>query len=784
MFMKDWQLAWRNIGRRKGYTTINAAGLALGLACAMVAFLFIQDELSFDRFHEKSNRIYRLTADLQLDIGVRGYSLISSDFLPVFREAVPELEDGFRLKECPAVLRLAGRVYKTKTYLADPEIFQVLSLALPGGSPATALATPDSLVLSQSAARRMFGESEARGRTVSIQGHPFRVTAIMKDLPGNSHFQPEALLPFSAGRKLFWPGESFTLTATYVLLKPRTAEATALAQLRETLIRHWPKWGKRHVLKMQPLTDIHLGSAQFGEFSPNGRLAYLYFAALLAVLILLQGGINYVNLQTALFMRRRGEAGIRKVLGASPLRVTRQFLVESVLITFLAALAALALSQMLLLFIRQLFHRTLDFNFAGNAWLYLFLLVLVLSVGILAGLYPAWQGAGRAPVREMQSGRNRQRNRFTLRRLLVVAQFGLSASFLLITLTVFWQYQHVRAVQTGMNCENTLSVSLSPEFSERFLHTIRQHSEIVETCRTTWQPGNDVSWPREVSLAGQPETEKWVLPVVETDADFVEFYRLILQEGRSFRGAGGNTRSSLALVNESAARLMGKSGITGRSLQISYMENPCEIAGVLKDFQFESFRKATGPIVFVLNPGACSTVAIRYPEGLGASTGHLIKRELDLLFQDTDQSYEILFQDEMLEKVYLPDKLLGQLLAASSLLAVFIALLGMLGLTALTVETRLREVGIRKALGASLLNLSSLLCREFFWLAGLANLLAWPLSYWLMQRWLTQFSLRIEPGPGLFLLVGTITLGLALPVMLGQVLRAARANPADVLRQD
>lgn len=790
--------ALRMVRKHKGYTLISIAGLALGLASAFLILLFITFELSYDRFHPQAGRIYRVITEFQRD----GRILVSADGLTAlpFEETFPEVEAvaylyTYSWKEKALVAHADKSFYEERFFLGDASVFKLFSLQVLGGDPGTALSGTDGVVISASAARRFFGEEDPLGKTLSVRNlgtADLKVTAVISDMPKNSHFRCDFIAPLAAGEKLFW--KNFlkrTTLYTYLLLRPG-ASASGLekkfpAFLASSSGEEWQGFG----LHLQPLNSIHLRSRLSHEIEPNGDFKTVILLAVLALIILAVAAINFVNLTTALSINRVKEIGIKKTIGAKKSDIVRQFLLESVFLAFLALPVALVVARLLLPVFRSILDAELPLSFAGNSPLLGGALVLTFIVGLASGVYPALVVSGYEPTRALKGKSNPGGQGSLLRRSLVVFQYVSSVVLVIGALVVSAQMRYVRDKNLGFDREEIVIVPVKdyetelgyPALKTAFLagpavRGVTASRGIPSRLRSThavWHEG----------LQGVQDVE---LPALTVDFDFLSTFGIMVVQGRDFSRAFPSDERTAYLINESAARALGWTEPLGKRIQLSNRNLmrpsyvPGQVVGVVRDFHFRTLHEKILPLAIKLQKEGMTHIAVRIAPGKIRPALDFMAGEWKKIFPG--RPFDFSFFDEDIARLYREDARTGRVFAWATAVSILIASLGLFGLASLSAAQRTKEVGIRKVLGASAERIVLLLSGEFGRLVLIANAVAWPLAYLIMSRWMQGFAYRTGIGIWVFLQAMGISFLMALLAVGLRAVRAALADPVECLRYE
>ncbi len=809
MFRNYLTVAVRHLNRRKGYSFINVTSLALGIACALLILLYIRDELSYDRYHEKADRIFRVISEERDGGQVVRTAEVMMPTAKFMREDFPEVEDMVRfIPPGNAWMIKYGDqgYYERNFYLADSSVFNVFDVPLLAGDPRTALAGIDQVVLSQSIARKYFGDENPIGKILDAEGSfHFEVTGVMRDLPGNTHLGFDILAAFRIQEHYadssvdVW---DWRKCYSYVLLRegsePDELEAKLPAFVEKYVGDRYDGKASSLTFRLQPVTDIHLHSHLERELGPNSDVRYVYFFGAIAVFIILVACINFMNLATASSAGRAGEIGLRKTFGAARGQVVRQFLSESMIMTGLAVCLALLLAVTSLPWFSLVTGKTLYLD-ADTAWFALgAVLVIGGAVGFVAGSYPALYLSSLAPVQALSGMRSPGTGNTAIRRILVVGQFVISIALIICTGVVYSQLDYIRARNMGLNTDHVVAVpqTFAPviENSGIYKARVKEIPAVVNVSMSFLLPGHkNAAAPIKVRRPGQDESSRIDMYQAWTDDDFIETFGIELVAGRFYDSAfpGDWTRTGAIVINEAVvARLGFESAGEAVGAEIDGIEELIQdadeqdelrpsIVGVVKDFHYATLHEPIEPLVLFPNyPGGYAMIKIdseRMSEGLSAieEAWHEV---------NPDFAFEYFFVEDTFARLYESEQRFGRVFVSFAVLAVLIACLGLVGLSSFTADRRRKEIGVRKVLGASSPSLIALLSSEYSRLVIVAIVLAWPVAYIAMNAWLEGFAYRVELGWMTFVAAGLLAMAIALLTVSFQAVRAATANPIESLR--
>ena len=791
------KIALRNLQRHKGYSFINIAGLAVGIACCALILLYVRHELSYDRAYEKADRIYRIVSEERSEDGVWMGARSPVPLGPALKETYPEAEDFIRFwRAFQPVLRYDDKAFGEhgRLYFTDPGVFEVFALDLVAGDPQTALAAPGTIVLTETMARKYFGDDEAMGKVLAYTGYPgrgdhlrFTVTGILRDLPENTHLAFEALASLEGIETERDNFGSWKPIWTYVLLPAHVAPGQLESKLPAFVEQHLGDDPGALVMRLEPITDIHLHSLYEGGFKPGSDIAYVYVFAAIGFFILLIACINFINLATARSLNRAREVGMRKVLGAYRRQLIRQFLGEAFMLTMLGLLLAVVLIELFLPVFNNLFDKTLALDYLHDRALLLMLPALALVVGLLAGLYPAFFLSRFRPVTALKGRATTSPAGTGLRKALVVFQFAISVALIAGTAIVYHQLNYVRSKHLGFDKEQVV-VMPNPRTGqeEALLATLQQHPNVMYVAESQRVPVNPVNADgRPVRPEGFEETVQVDSYIV--DAGFVETFGMAMAAGRPFSKEIA-TDVGAFLINETAAKRFGwtpSEEALGKQLEWTNGPTLGPVIGVVKDFHLTSMHESITPLVLQMRPDESwwrtfISAKIR-PTDVAGTLAFLEKTWRAFA---PEGAYDYFFIDESFEALHRADARFGETFGFFAALALFIACLGLFGLAAFTAEQRTKEIGIRKVLGASAGGVVLLLSKDFTKLVVVAFVVASPLAYLVMHRWLENFAYRVDISWPIFLVAGLSALGIALLTVSYQSIRAALTNPVEALRYE
>ncbi|SEI96491.1 putative ABC transport system permease protein [Dyadobacter sp. SG02] len=811
MLKNYFKIAWRNLVRNRVFSAINIAGLAIGLASCMLISLYVIDELRFDRFHEKSDRIVRVTFKGTMQGGIINESHAMPPTAAALKAEYPEVLESTRLRHSgkPLVM-LNNQLYNDeKLAFVDSNFFSVFTFPFIAGNAKTALLEPNTIVLSETTARKYFGKTDVVGKIVTFKDwdKALRVTGVMKDMPSNSHLRFDLLgsmVTLDESRSTSWLTSEFF---TYLLLPkgydykkleaklPATIDKYISPQLKQSMgvtIAEFRKQGNNLEFRLQPLTDIHLHSDFEYDLDVNGDITYVYIFGAVAVMMLLIACINFMNLSTAGSSKRAREVGVRKVMGSEKSELVGQFLTESILLTSLALVLAILLSIVALPVFNDLSGKNLSLQWDAVPGLIPAVIGFALFVGIFAGSYPAFFLSSFKPITVLKGGSSviklsSSGKSFNLRSGLVVFQFFMSIILIVGTTVVFQQLQFIRNKKLGYNKDQVIVVpvwSLGKNM-ETFREGLIRDSRVANISLSGYVPAGP-SDNNNFTVNPDGKTDRMVKTLrYEVDYNYLPTLGMEMARGRNFSKEYGMDSTAI-IINETAVKIFGWTPENAMDRLITRNDNEgrkatYHVIGIVKDFHFRSMHERIGPLVMTLNNGwGWMMVKTRSAEvsGLVAS----MKKNWDGFHPDMPFSYT--FLDERFNETYKAEQKTGQILGTFAGLTIFVACLGLFGLATFTAEQRTKEIGVRKVLGASVAGIITLLSKDFLKLVIIALLIATPAAWWLMDRWLQEFAYKIDVTWWMFALAGALSVLVALCTISYQSVKAALMNPVESLRSE
>jgi putative ABC transport system permease protein len=808
MFKNYIKTAFRSLYKNKGFTAINILGLALGLSTCLLIVLYVVDELSYDRYNTKADRIYRVNEDLKLGENSVQYAVCMPPLAKTLIAEYPYVEDAVRLRNAGLyhVKKGSSNILESKMVHADPSLFNVFTLPMINGDPKTALAEPNSVVITETIAKKYFNSTNVVGKTMLFNDNQsYMITGVIKDVPKNSHFNFDFFLSMSTlpdSRSNEWLRSDF---ATYVLLKngadhkkleasfPAFLQKFSGSQMQSQLgmsIAAFEKSGSFFRMNLTALTDIHLKSHRTGELGANSTSQYVYIFSAIALFILLIACVNFMNLSTARSSNRAREVGVRKVLGSSRKYLIFQFLSESIMVTFFATAIAIIVAIALLPLFNQLAGKEIAITTQSLVWIIPASLIIVVVIGSLAGSYPAFFLSAFQPIDVLKGKLSAGFKGGGLRSLLVVFQFAISVFLIIGTLVIYNQLNFIQTKNLGYNRNQVLVIQNAFELDNQtkaFKQEVKQLPGVTNATMTGFLP---TSGNRSTAIYFKDATldqKKSIFPQNwEVDADWIPTLDIKMASGRNF-SKEMLTDSSAVIINEAAAKFLGYKDAVNKSLYKSSGGKrgsnikEYHIIGVVKDFHFNSLHEKIEPVIIRLadNRGALS---IRVNTANLPSLMAQIKGKWATFSPGVQINYS--FMDQDFDASYRAEQRIGTIFIVFTSLAIIIACLGLFGLAAYAAEQRTKEIGIRKVLGANVTVIVSMLSKDFIKLVIIAILIASPLAWYLMHLWLQDFAYRVNIQWWVLAGAACTALLIAFITISFQSIKAALANPVNSLRSE
>ena len=803
--MLNMKIALRSLLRHKGYSLLNIGGLALGLACCFMILRYIAFETSYDAFHEKSGRIYRVVMTEYGEDQMLRSAQTYAPLAPIVSGNLPDIESVVRILPWSVTVKTpSNELFQEPSFLfADSLFFQMFSFGFVSGNEADALKSPHSLVLTRSASARFFGTRSSVGETLMIEGRPFRVIGVVEDPPANSSIQFELVAPMLGaknlvGEWLFQDGKSWHWPPVYTFctLTQQGSPERINSMLPSVMLKHLGgDFLPKRDFQLQPLTEIHTASLYENELVPTTNELTLILLGTIAVMILALAGINYTNLATARSLTRAKEVGLRKVSGAGRGMLVRQFLGESVVYAFFALVVAVAVSELLMPLFAEIAGAAVTSTFQVEMPMVGAILLLTILVGIAGGAYPAFVLSSFQPIRVLHgrggvlAGGSRVWN---LRSVLVILQFVISLGLIIGTLAIEEQLSFISKKDLGFRKDQTVVIPIKDEDLQAgfqvFKNSILSLNGVVSASALSNFPWERGFYGFPVSISGKGREQSTDMPTILVEHDFVKTLEMTIVSGRDFSPEFGTDKGEAFIVNEEALRQYGFDDPVGFELTMKSVSagtpKKGKIIGVVKDFHFQSLHRKIEPLVMTVAPQPYYLDNLIVHLDQGHIQQALAGMESLWARVSPDRPFDYFFLDEAFDDLYRSEQRLGKMFTVFSTLAIVIGCLGLFGLASYTIHLRMKEVGIRKVLGASLGNIAALFSREFVILVGISFVIAGPIAYLTIDRWLDDFAYRIDMQIWMFASAAGIALLAILVTVSTQALRAAMENPVEALKNE
>ncbi|NOR21781.1 MAG: FtsX-like permease family protein [Candidatus Aminicenantes bacterium] len=791
------KIALRNFQRHKGYSFINIAGFAIGMACCLLILLYVRHELSYDRHHEDVERVCRIVIDIRTQTANRVFALISPTVAPALKADYPQVEHAARAI-IPSSSRLVKRkdtfFYEDRFMYADQELFDIFTIPFIRGATQGALTRPNTLVVSQRMAHKYFGNANPLGETLEINQQEYEITGVVTDSPENTHMKYDLIASLETLKD--WQEMSnwySTMFYTYLKLRPDVNVeefSPQLSRLPDKYVgERLSSRGTTYHYFLQPLSSIHLHSHLRYETEPPGNPVYIYIFSFVGFFILIIACLNFMNLSTARAANRAKEVGMRKVVGAQKLQLIGQFLGESLLVAFLSLGLAMVIARFSIPLLHDLTGILLSFDALLNPIVLLSLIGGAVLMGLGAGLYPAFVLSAFRPAVTLKGTSSAGTQGFALRTVLMVVQFAISVMLIIGTLTMYRQFNFMKNQYLGFEKEQKLILPLRGgiNIQENFASVkdmFSKHTSVTGVTVSSSVPGRGVS-NFGVDLVGEDDPKSQSMFHMYFDDDFIPDYGIDMVAGRAFQKEMKTDFMGVFLINEAAVKAFGWSRpeeALGKRLQTGHGGRVNPIIGVTKNFHYRGLQSEVEPLVMEFLPWSFRYITLSIDISNLNETLAFVKSQWKALWPG--HPFEHFFLDTDFDRQYRADEQIGNVFGIFTFLGLFIACLGLLGLASFTAESWTKEIGIRKVLGASVGGIVLMLSKQFTKWVVLANFIAWPVAYYFMDRWLKNFAYRIDIGIWTFVLSAVLVLLIAIMTVSYQSIKAAVANPVDSLRYE
>jgi putative ABC transport system permease protein len=803
MLLNYLKIAIRNLVKHKLFSFINVLGLAIGITCSILIILFVNFERSYDRYNEKANRIYRVAVTALIGNTKINQTYSSAVTFAKLLEDFPEIETGVKMTKFGQVpININNKIYnESNIYAVDSTFFDVFTFSMIHGNSKISLTDPHTIVLTENTAVKYFGTTDIVGKTITLHDDDndtnidFKVTGVCKNVPENSHFHFNMLVSLTSFPEMInnkgWTANNFV---SYIVLKKGVSKNDLTAKLKDFTRKYmggekfdaWVAKGNYWTYFLQPVTGIHLDSELNGEFEQNGSRSYVNIFSLVSIIVLLIACINFMNLSTAKSSMRAREVGLRKVVGSNRNKLIFQFLFESVLLTFIALVIALAFLEILLPFYRNFVNKPLEINYLNDISVISFLILFGLIVGVISGFYPAFILSSFKPIAVLKNNAVQKSRGFNFRNILVIVQFAISIFLIIGTAVIYKQLSFIQNKNLGFKKEQVLVIKNPGAITgniSAFKNSLSSYNNIIEVSGSSSLPGTQFN---NIGFGAEGNDDIFTLNLCICDYNFQNALRLDMLQGRFFSKEFPSDSTAI-ILNQKAAELLGWKNPIGKIIHsLGNHQTDFQVIGVVKDFNYESLHTPIRPMgLFDINGFYSrnqSYISIRLKTGnLVATVGFIESKWREFA---SGAPFEYSFLDEDFNNLYKNEKQTEQLFIIFAFLAIFIACLGLFGLSSYVAELRRKEIGVRKVLGASVGRIIFSLSKEFMKWIVLANIIAWPVAYYFMNNWLQNFAYRINISWWIFVLSGCIALLIAIVTVSFQAIKAAAANLVKSLRYE
>ncbi|PWL39953.1 ABC transporter permease [Flagellimonas aquimarina] len=788
MLRNHIRTAWRNFVKNKWYSLLNIGGLTIGMACSILILLWVQNESSYDTFHSNVDNIYRLTAEANENFKAAVSPAGMVEELP---NQIPEIKSSLRLSApFEALVEIDDQKFKEgPVFYADPNFLDVFTFPLIEGESKTALDSPDGILITEVTAKKYFGAESALGKTIKIDnGDTFTVKGVLADVPSNSHLQFNIIIPMTYHAKndsdlvnKVWNSFNFYGYFQFEESAISTPEkfSKMVAKINQIYAERAPEY--EIIFNLQPLKDIHLHSDLQIDLPGHGNIQYVNIFFLVAFIILIVACINYMNLATARSSRRAKEVGLRKVIGAGRRQLILQFLGESLIISFLSLVLAIGLVYLFLPAFNHLSQKELVFSLT-DPLLWSTLLFIALITGLISGSYPALFLSGFKPIKVLKGRLKLSKYNLLFRNGLVVSQFVVSVLLLIGTTVIYKQLTFIKNKNLGYDKSNLVYVPMEGEMwgkQDALKAALAENPLTNNFSIISDLPANLVTGDFDIHWEGKDPNEQILFPSIRADENFLDVFQMTLLNGRGFSKTSSENNDYI--INETAVKVMGGNleNILGKTL--TFKERKGTIIGVVKDFNYKQLQYAIEPLV-IRHGGFGNLAVVRTSPKSTEST----IAALENIYHTLNPAYPMVynFVDANLDSQYKGEQQMGSIFKVFAILAIFISCLGLYGLSAFMTEQRFKEIGVRKVLGASALRLVNMLSKDFLKLVFVAFVLAIPIAWYVMSKWLEEYAFHIELQWWVFVLAGFTVLIVALSTVSYQSLKASLANPIKSLRTE
>ncbi len=785
--------------RNKVYSFINLMGLTVGICCSLLLFMFVRDEMSYDRYNRNADHVYRVNRTFLSTDGSPSLNLghVAPPFGPLILSDFPQVKAAVRMFSTNAIVRRGEMIFKEQNiFAAEESIFKIFDFKILRGNADHALAEPFSIMLSRPMAEKYFGDEDPVGQILRMDNQvDYKVTGVYEPLPVQATFHPEFLVSFSTlnNEKIYgaeqlrtnWGNNAFSL---YLLLEPNADPAALVKAFPAFQDKHvGPNTSSYSILSLTPLTDIHLHSHMDSELEANSDIRYVYYFTAIALFILLIACINYMNLTTARASKRAREIGLKKVLGVSRAQLVRQFISESFIFTVLSLVTGLLLAWVLLPYLNRFSGKDMSLTTLFSPANFLWLIVFVAVVALLSGSYPAFYLTAFQPVEILKSKMSRGRKGGWARQALVIVQFSIAVLLIGSTVVVYRQLRYMQDFDLGYQKDRVVVFrgGQTPTQDETVRNELMKDNHVQEVGRSSRIPTGRLldSWDTKVVRGDSTAPSDVTIKMLTIDEHFIPAYQIGMAAGRNFSNRFSTDSTQSLILNTTAAKMLGwkqPEDALGKTMMYGPINGT--IVGVTKDFHFESLHQHIPPLVMLMQGGRANWISVRIKGDRVPETISHIQSVWDTHY--ADQPFDYTFMDSRYGELYALEQTQQTLLSVFALIAILISCLGLLGLSMYMTELRLKEIGVRKVLGASTGHIVGILSFDYLKLVAVSIIVAVPLTWILMNNWLQHFAYHIDITWYMFVFAGTLAVVIAFVTVSTQAIKAAGTNPVDTLRAE
>ena len=794
------KVAFRSLAKNKVFSSINIIGLSFGITCSILLMLYLKNELAYDKFNTNADNIYRIGAKYTIGGVESEFANIARPVAPTLKKEFPEVLEFARfikynrLSGNPVTVRKENEkengVEEDLVFFADSSVFKVFSYNLIKGNPDKALTDKFTAVVTEDFAQRLFGDENPVGKVITFDNNEqCKVTGVIENLPGPTHLDFEVLISYATfHNEADWQRWIGGHVYSFLLMNENHNINEFAAKWPGFFDKYMSETFNRMNAKcdiiIQPLTDIHLYSNLQWEVADNGNIVYVYVLAVVAVFILIIACINYVNLTTARSTVRAKEVGVRKAIGANRNSLINQFLSESVIISVISIFISVVFTFLLLPFFNTVAGKQLEFNLFSDPLIFAGIMLIGFFVNLVSGIYPAFYLSAFIPVDVLKDKLNVITKRFSLRQMLVIVQFAISVIIIIGIGIVNDQLQFVKNKDLGFDKENVLAINIKDKHIQENIRSVKNEfvkiPGVVDAATSYNLPGKDLNKTAFAVPISEGNYEENEFQFMQFDYDYARLMGLEIIKGRNFDETMTTDKESAVIINEATVNKFGWEDPVG--LEFRAGPTTYTVIGVIKDFHVESLHNSVAPVAMFLSDPEAGWLYLKLKSDNLSGTMGLINEQWESLQSAFPINY--VFVDENFNKLYNSDEKLSEIFRYSAIITIFISCLGLLGLSVFTAEQKIKSVAVRKVLGASVPNILIVLSKEFLLLLIISNVIAWPVAYYFMNEWLTDFAYRINIGFGNFIFATVISILIAFATISYQTIKSASVNPVKLLRYE